>query len=178
MAGETPNITLPALGWHAGSRACTELLRQGLLALAPAQPTDAPSWANVQRVCLIDPDFADWPLDELPVLAALTAWLRQGGRRLQLLGVDFETTARALPRLSRWRRDWQHAIDVFQPQAGGLPPALRGLLASPYLLQWYEAPESRMRVSCDALQTRATAAEIADFLQQCEPAWPSTTLGL
>jgi len=178
MADHTSSITLPALGWHAGSRACIDVLRQSLLALAPAQPADAPSWASVKRVCLIDPDFADWPLDEPPVLAALTAWLRQGGRRLQLLGGDFQATGRALPQLSRWRRDWQHAIEVFQPQPGHPLPALRGLLATPYRLQWFEVPEPRMRVTCDARQTRAATAEIADFLQHCEAAWPTTTLGL
>ena len=178
MADHTSSTTLPALGWHAGSRACTDVLRQSLLALAPAQPAAAPSWASVKRVCLIDQDFADWPLDEPLVLAALTGWLRQGGRRLQLLGGDFQATGRALPRLVRWQRDWQHVIEVFQPQAGSPPLVLRGLLASPHLVQWFDAPEPRARVSCDALQANAVAVEIADFLQQCGSAWPSTTLGL
>lgn len=178
VSGLTPGV-------HQGRQACTALLRQVLIALAPpADPAvpdalpPAPSLASAREVWLIDRQFNDWPLDDPVVLSALAAWLRQGGRRLQIMGVDFEATARALPRFARWRRDWMHAIDAHRPVDGLLPPALRGLWAGPVRLQWLDAPDWRMRVITDSVQVRALQTEVADFLQRCEPAWPSTTLGL
>ena len=144
---------------------------------APASPL-ALSLASVREVWLIDRQFNDWPLDDPLVLSALGAWLRQGGRRLQIVGVDFDATARGLPRFARWRRDWMHAIDVFRPVDGALPALLWGLLVAPVLLQRLDAPDWRLRAFTDPVHARAARAEVADFLQRCESCWPSTTLGL
>lgn len=176
-----PVVSRPTPGVHHGRQTCTALLRQVLTALAPpADPAvpEAPSLASTREVWLIDRQFNDWPLDDPLVLSALGAWLRQGGRRLQVLGVDFDATTCALPRWVRWRQVWSHAIDVHRPVDGLLPPALRGLWAGPVRLQWLDAPDWRMRVITDSVQARAFQTEVADFLQRCEPAWPSTTLGL
>lgn len=180
-SSSAPTSWLPTPGVHQGRQTCTTLLRQLLTALAPrtdAAAADAPSLVTAREVWLIDRQFNDWPLDDPLVLSALGAWLRQGGRRLQIMGVDFDATARALPRFARWRRDWSHAIDVHSPVDGLLPPALRGLWAGSVRAQWLDAPDWRMLVLTDSVQVRNFKTEIADFLQRCEPAWPSTTLGL
>jgi hypothetical protein len=166
---------MPASGVHQGRQACTALLRQALLGLAPAA---AAPWAATRQLWLADPDFSDWPLDEPAVLDAMAAWLRPGGRQICMAGLHFDTTARHHPRLARWRRDWGHGIAVWAPGEAGLPPALHGLLAAPLWLQWLDAPDWRMRCFIDAVHARAVQAQIADFLQRCEPAWPATTLGL
>lgn len=178
VAGLTPGV-------HQGRQACTALLRQVLTALAPsvgATVPDAhspmPSLASAREVWLIDRQFNDWPLDDPLVLSALGAWLRQGGRRLQILGVDFDDTARGLPRFARWRRDWMHAIDVFRPVDGELPATLLGVLVAPVLLQRLDARDWRVRVLTDPVHARTAQTEVADFLQRCEPSWPATTLGL
>lgn len=176
-------------GVHQGRQACTALLRQLLTALAP--PADAavpdarspvrsptPSLAAAREVWLIDRQFSDWPLDDPLVLSALGTWLRQGGRRLQIVGLDFDATARGLPRFARWRRDWMHAIDVFRPVDGDLPATLWGVLVAPVLLQRLDAPDWRVRVATDPVRALAARTEVADFLQRCEPSWPATTLGL
>lgn len=169
---------LPAPGVHQGRRDCLSLLQQALIALAPASADGAATLAASREVWLVDAQFAHWPLDEPAVLAALTAWLRQGGRRLQLIGLDFETSARGLPRFTRWRRDWGHALAVHRPADGQLPAPLRGLLAAPLRLQWLDEDNTRMRVGSDAAAAMAGQSQLADFLQQCESAWPLTTLGL
>lgn len=182
VAGLTP-------GLHQGRQACTALLRQVLTALAPAAGVAVPgahalaspsalSLASAREVCLIDRQFNDWPLEDPLVQSALGAWLRQGGRRLQIVGVDFDATARGLPRFARWRRDWMHAIDVFRPVDGELPAALLGVLVAPVSLQRLDAPDWRLRVFTDPVHARTARTEVADFLQRCEPSWPSTTLGL
>ena len=165
----------PASGVHQGRAACQGVLRQALLGLAPAAGAAAPP---ARQVWLVDPDFSAWPLDEPAVLSALTAWLRLGGRQLHLLGLHFDVTARCHPRLTRWRRDWTHAVAVHTPADGHLPAALHGLLAPPLWLQWLDAADWRLRGTTHPAQARSQQAVIADFLQRCEPAWPVTTLGL
>ncbi len=173
-----PAPVWPVPGLHQGRQVCTGLLRQALLGLAPSAA--AANWplAGTRALWLADPDFADWPLDEPAVLAALSAWLRQSGRQLRIAGQHFELTARLHPRFARWRRDWTHAVEVWTPAEGPLAPMLRGLLAAPLWLQWQDAPDWRMRCFTEAVHARAVQAQIADFLQRCEPAWPATTLGL
>ncbi|MDH4390983.1 MAG: hypothetical protein QE285_06100 [Aquabacterium sp.] len=178
MLPQPPQPAWPEAGLHQGRQVCAGLLRQALLGLAPGAGDGALPLAGTRVLWLADTDFADWPLDEPPVLAALTAWLRQGGRQLRIGGDDFEATARLHPRLVRWRRDWTHVTEVWAPTEGRLPPALRGLLAAPLWLQWQDTPDWRMRCITDAVHARATQAQIADFLQRCEPAWPVTALGL
>ncbi len=168
----------PAGGLHQGRQVCTDLLRQALLALSPTAGDGAWPLAGTRQLWLADTDFADWPLDEPAVQTALGAWLRQGGRQLCMAGEQFDVAARLHPRFARWRRDWTHAIATWAPVEGRLPQALHGLLAAPLWLQWQDAPDWRIRCFTDAVHARAMQAQIADFLQRCEPAWPATTLGL
>lgn len=168
----------PVPGLHQGRPACAGLLRQALLALSPAAGPCAWPLAGARDLWLADPDFADWPLDEPGVQAALSAWLRQGGRQMRMVGQHFDLTARRHPRFARWRRDWSHAIDVWAPGDGVLPWSLCGLLAAPLWLQRQDAPDWRLRCFTDLVHARAIQAQSADFLQRCEAAWPATTLGL
>jgi len=158
-----------------GRQACAALLRQVLTGLAPEGP---PVAGLPTQLMLTDTDFAAWPLDEPAVLDALAKWLRQPGRALRLIGTDFDALARSHPRLSRWRRDWSHRIDAWQPVDAALPAGARGLLAGPLALQWLDAPDWRLRVVTDPVHVRAMHEQSADFLQRCGPSWPVTTLGL
>lgn len=170
-------------GVHRGREVCRALLRQALLDLsAPVLPlptAEATSpRAQHREVWLVDRHFADWPLDETAVLGSLSAWLRSGSRRLILVGVDFETTARALPRFARWRRDWSHRIEAQCPGDGLMAASLRGLVADDVAWQWLDAPDWRLRKLTNPAQRQALHEQLADFLQRCDPAWPTTTLGL
>lgn len=156
-----------------GREACRSALRQGLLGLATA-----PDGSVAREAWFIDRHFRDWPLDEAAILDALTAWIRQPGRQLRILGQDFATPAQALPRFSRWRRDWSHRVEVFSPADTALALPWRGLLAGGVAWQWLDAPDWRMRPITEAVHVRATQTQLADFLQRCEAAWPVTTLGL
>ena len=170
-----------------GRSDCTGLLRSLLCALAPAPPgtpTDADTpqaWAFdplPKQLVLSDTHFTDWPLDESAVLTSLSTWLRTPGRALHLVGQDFAAVACRFPRFARWRRDWSHRVDVWQPTAAEWPAGQRLLLAPTLAAQWLDAPTSRMRLITNAVHVQALHAQSADFLQRCEPAWPVTTLGL
>lgn len=171
----------PVPGVHHGRDLCRGLLRQALGDLAAAGSPGLPSGATrpaPREAWLVDRQFGDWPLDEPAVLDSLSTWLRPGGRCLHLVGLDFEATARALPRFARWRRDWSHAVDARRPAEGLEPLPLRGLLAGGAVWQWLDAPDWRLRLITNPVQVRVAQEQLADFLQQCEPAWPVTTLGL
>jgi hypothetical protein len=164
-----------------GRGPCRAALRQGLLGLGlPPAPDAAGARPRPQphEAWLVDPQFGDWPLDEVAVLDGLSAWLRPGGRVLRIVGLEFERTARQLPRFARWRRDWSHRLEVLRPADGVLPARLRGLLAGDGAWQWLDAPDWRLRVVTEPVQARAMQEQLADFLQRCEPAWPATVLGL
>ena len=176
-------------GVYRGREVCRALLRQALLELgAPestvagmAVDTAADTAAVRQRprqAWLVDRHFADWPLDEPAVLNHLSSWLRPGGCSLVLVGLDFDSTARSLPRFARWRLDWSHRIEVWCPADGLIPAALRGMVVAGVAWQRLEAPDWRLRQLTDPVQIRAAYEQIADFLQRCDPAWPATTLGL
>jgi hypothetical protein len=131
-----------------------------------------------RRICLVDPDFADWPLGQTQVLAALQAWLRLPQRRLVLLAAHFTEMPRCHPRFVAWRRDRAHAIDAWSPPAelAALPRLL--VDDGPVSLQLLDGPQWRGRASLDAREARRWRDEIDVVLQQCEPAFPVQTLGL
>jgi hypothetical protein len=171
-----PSDTAASL--HQGREVCRGVLRQALQGLAAPLLPGASVRDLPRDAWLIDRQFGDWPLNDSAVIDSLSAWLRPGVCRLHLIGLDFDASARALPRFARWRRDWSHRIDVHRPAEGPLPPGLRGLHVGGTAWQWQDAPDWRLRTLNDAMQVRAMQERIADFLQQCEPAWPVTTLGL
>lgn len=171
----------PLPGFYQGREVCRGRLRQQLLDLGAPDTTAADTAAPrrpPRAAWLVDRHFADWPLDEPAVLERLSGWLRPGGRCLHLVGLDFDATARALPRFARWRRDWSHRIEVWAPVDGLMPTALRGLVTTDLAWQWLDAPDWRLRQLSHPVQIRVYYEEVADFLQRCESAWPATTLGL
>ena len=145
----------------------------------------AVSWAlqaahtrQARRLWLVDPDFADWPLGQPELLAALQAWLRLPQRRLVLLAGHFNDVPRRHPRFVNWRRDWAHAIEAWSP-----PPEMSRLPRlvvddGPVCLHLFDSLQWRGRASLDAREARRWRDELDVILQQCEPAFPVQTLGL
>lgn len=174
-----PSGGVPAEHRH-GLQACRAALRDSLLALAPggAGAPLLPAHPVAVQLCCVDRDFAGWPFEAPEVLQALATWLRAPGRRLVLIGVDFETTARQLPRFARWRRDHGHRVDAWRPTESSLPEGLRGLAVGTTAWRWLETKDAQLHRITDPAHRLAFKAEIADFLQRCEPAWPATTVGL
>ena len=68
----------------------------------PRQPARARSW-------LVDPDFADWPLNERAVIDSLSRWV-DSRRALIVLAHNFDEVARRQLRCVEWRRQWAHVV--------------------------------------------------------------------
>ncbi len=153
---------------------------QGLLAQACV-------WAAEQgcrELHAWDASFADWPLSDANVLAALTGWARHG-RQLHLLAQHYEEVLRRHPRFVRWRRDFGHCITAravepevqldTAPQSLLLAVGADGVALS---VRLFDRHLWRGEVSRDAGQ-RVRALEWFDALaQRSSESFASTTLGL
>lgn len=170
-ASGTRPEALPADAVLTGREAWVAALRQALCAPAGSTPGD-------RRLLLWSPDFAEWPLDEAPVLDALAHRLRAPGQQLVFIAHDVEALSRHHPRLTRWRRDWSHRIEAWTPTApiDAEPAGL--LLSGVQAVQLLDAVHWRTRLVSHAPLLRAWWAQCDASLQRCAPAWPATTLGL
>lgn len=133
---------------------------------------------GARELVLCDPDFADWPLGEPAVLAALSAWALPH-RRMVLLARHFDHFDRAHPRWVAWRRQWGHVVEcraADEQDADGLPSVLvappLGALRRADALHWrgwcYSEPNDIRR--CTEMVDAA--------LQRGSPSFPVTQLGL
>lgn len=134
--------------------------------------------AGVREIRCIDPDFVDWPLDESSVLDALVRWAKPPGRMLRFIANDYDALARRHPRFTAWRRDWAHRFEALQPieRTGEELPTL--LWAGMQGAEVLDRERWRGRWLRDPVELRARAELCEAIAQRCEPAWPSTTLGL
>jgi hypothetical protein len=130
-----------------------------------------------RRIVCVDPDFADWPLDEPALLDALTAWLKRPQRKLVLLAADYDEVPRRHPRFVAWRASWAHAVDTFSPAEHIELPTL--LLDDGDLsVQLVDRTHWRGRVETDRRSACLWRDEVDAVLQRCEPAFPVYRLGL
>jgi hypothetical protein len=141
-------------------------------AIAQAAACDA------SEICLVDPQFNDWPLNERAVVDALTQWI-SSRKKLTLLAHDFDELARRAPRFAEWRRQWSHVVhcrSVDDVEADQVPTIL------------YVTDRVSMRL-LDRVRYRGTLSErpadhvesresIDALLQRSSEAFPPTTLGL
>lgn len=152
-----------------GRTAASAAWRKLLLALPELQP---------RRVWLVDPDFDAWPLSDVDVIDAMSAWMRTGGRRMTWIGADFEAVERRHPRLARWRRLYAHAIDAYRPAEGEQVDWPCWLIVERTALVLDDRERWRGRTVSEPARLREMGEAADALLQRCEPAWPGTTLGL
>ncbi len=134
---------------------------------------------GARRIVAVDPDFADWPLDDSTLLQGLTDWLRLPQRRLVLLGANFDALPRRCPRFNVWRTPWAHAIEGWQvPEdlARDLPTVLCS--DGEVSVQLFDALHWRGRAVLDGRRARQWCEEIDVLLQRSERALAVRTLGL
>ena len=134
---------------------------------------------DARRIVCVDPDWADWPWDDVALLERLVAWLKRPQRRLVLIARRYDDVPRRSPRFTAWRRDWVHAIEAWSPSegyAGELPTLVLDDRATVVHLV------DRRHWRGEALVDERTAGlwrERTDaVLQRSEPAFSASQLGL
>lgn len=134
---------------------------------------------EARRIVCIDPDFADWPLDDATLLERLVPWLRQPQRQLVLLAARLDELPRHHPRFVGWRRDWVHAVPAWQAP-DELQPSLPTLLLvdDALVVRVIDRSHWRGRILLDARECRPYRDEVDALLQRSTPGLPMTELGL
>lgn len=135
--------------------------------------------ARARRIVLVDASFADWPLDDPALHAALTGWLRLPQRRLVLLAARYDELPRRHPRFVAWRVHWAHAVDARAPateDGDGLPTLL--VDDGTTSVHLHDPLHWRGQASGDPRVAHQWRERIDAVLQRAEPAFPVNTLGL
>jgi hypothetical protein len=143
-----------------------------LAAVAAAARSDA------AEICLVDPHFNDWPLNERAFVESLSQWV-SSRRRLLVLAHSFDDVARRAPRFAEWRRQWAHVIQcraAEEIEADQVPTVLfvPGLVCVRLLDRIHYRGTVSARPS-DHVQCRES---IDALLQRSAEAFPVTMLGL
>ena len=139
---------------------------------------DEAATSGVQQLWLCDPDFADWPLAQAPVLDALGRWAHSQ-RRLTLLAADYTVLGTRFARWLAWRRQWSHIVRcllVHEEEAPSVPSLLfvPGFTA----VRLHDRDRHRGRIHRAATEL-APCHQLLDALsQRAEESFPVTTLGL
>ena len=134
--------------------------------------------AGAREIFMIDPTFADWPLNERAVIDTLGRWVGQG-RSLTLLAHRFDELPRRHTRFVEWRRNWSHVVrcradeDLEEQQVPSLL-FVPGLVC----MKMVDNVNYRGTISGKAVDL-ATGKETVDaLLQRSSDTFPVTALGL
>lgn len=134
-----------------------------------------------RELCLLDVDFADWPLSDPVVLEALHGWALPH-RRLRLLARDYETMRRVHPRFVQWRQLHDHVVTARAFDADELDrgrPTPSGLVLAPGLLALTLWAPARAALSLGNAREEASMREWFDAIEQrSSESFASSTLGL
>lgn len=158
----------PPEGRHHGREVFRQAIRD-TVAHAAAQGLTQMWWC--------DPDFHDWPLEELALVEDLQAWALGGGR-LRMLASDFAGVQAHQARFVRWRRQWDHRFEarsLGRSRAGEMPS---GVLVADRLLLRLDGSSSVFVVTTDRARRAQTEEHWATLWSQAVAAFPASTLGL
>lgn len=141
------------------------------------QAAAAHAAAHEREVCLIDPTFEIWPLDDAEWLASLMAFAKQPLRRVRMVACSFDAIPVHHPLFTRWRRDWGHVIECYRTDVeSSQVPTL--MLAGDHSIHLTAPALWRGQVLREAASRRDWAEVVDALLQRSEPGFAPTTLGL
>ena len=131
-----------------------------------------------REITLVDVDFSAWPLDQAPVVDALTRWIQLPGRRLLLVGARFDLIERGQPRFAAWRKPFSHAVQCMAPTDLDPSDMPAVLLFDGGYLELLDREQGRARWTTERRAWVLQRERIDALMTRCEPAWPVTVLGL
>jgi hypothetical protein len=135
--------------------------------------------AGIRRMWWVSPDFDGWPLDEPPLLDALTAWAKQPGVHLTWISHDFEHVRRAFPRLTRWRQTFAHVVTCRAPTDLPMSDVPTLLLAdAKAAMRMVDLEHVRGWLRNDASDVCRVREQIDAILQRSTDTFAAVTLGL
>ncbi len=133
---------------------------------------------SCREIIFSDLDFADWPLSQPEVIAALSGWAAPQ-RKLTLLAGHFEAFPRHHARWITWRKPWSHIVHcqaANEADLTQLPTQL--LIPGKLVLRLVERQSFRGGISLALIDVAQAQDSLVAILQRSQSAFPATTLGL
>ena len=134
--------------------------------------------AGAGEILLVDPNFADWPLNERAVIETLSRWV-ESRRALIVLAHSFDEMARRQLRFVEWRRQWAHVVQCRNDpelEAEQVPTLL--LVPGHACVRVLDRVRYRGTASNRPVDLTECRETIDALLQRSVEAFPVTTLGL
>ena len=134
--------------------------------------------SGAREVLLVDPHFAEWPLNERAVIDSLSRWV-DSRRSLVVLAHSFDEMARRQLRFVEWRRQWAHVVQCRNDpelEAEQIPTLL--LVPGQTCIRVLDRVRWRGTVSSRPVDLTEGRETIDALLQRTVEAFPVTTLGL
>ena len=134
--------------------------------------------AGAHEIFLVDPNFADWPLNERAVIDVLSRWI-DSRRVLIILAHGFDEFARKQLRFVDWRRQWAHAVRCRNDpelEAEQIPTLL--LVPGQTCIRILDRIRYRGTMSNRPVDLTECRETVDALLQRSVEAFPATTLGL
>jgi len=133
--------------------------------------------ARERELCLVDPDFESWPLDDGPWLDSMTRWARLPDRRLIMVASRYDTLPARCARFCTWRGTYAHVVQAYATEVEfSQVPSLMLAGATSLMLS------DRLRWRGVHLSTDKEVAdwrEVVDaLLQRSEPGFAVNLMGL
>ena len=133
---------------------------------------------GAREIVLVDPDFADWPLNERTVIDSLSRWI-DSSRLLVVIAHSFDELARRQLRFVEWRRQWAHVVQCRNDpdlEADQIPTLL--LVSGHACVRVLDRVRWRGTVSKRPVDLTECREIVDALLQRSVEAFPVTTLGL
>lgn len=133
---------------------------------------------GAREIVLVDPNFADWPLNERTVIDSLTRWI-DSSRLVVLVAHSFDELARRQLRFVEWRRQWAHVVQCRNDpelEAEQIPTLL--LVPGHTCVRVLDRVRYRGTVSNRPVDLTESRETVDALLQRSVEAFPVTTLGL
>jgi hypothetical protein len=133
---------------------------------------------GAREILIVDPNFADWPLNDRAVVDSLVAWV-DSQRTLTVFADSFDEIARRQSRFVEWRRQWAHVVHCRSDpelEAEQVPTIL--LATDVTCMRLLDRVRYRGTVSNRPVDLTECREAIDALLQRSTEAFPVTTLGL
>jgi len=133
---------------------------------------------DAAEIFIVDPTFADWPLNEAALVDSLARWV-DSRKTLTVFAHDFAEMARHQLRFVAWRRQWSHVVRCRSDpdlEAEQLPTLL--LVPGVTSVRLLDRVRQRGIASQRATDLAEGRETVDALLQRSVEAFPVTTLGL
>lgn len=133
---------------------------------------------GAREILLVDPNFADWPLNERALIETLSRWI-DSQRVLVVLAHSFDELARRQLRFVEWRRQWAHVVQCRNDpelEAEQIPTLM--LVPGHTCVRLLDRVRFRGTVSNRPVDLNEGRETVDALLQRSVEAFPVTTLGL